>query len=82
MKIAVVHDWLVTYAGAERVLEQIIDLFPDCDLYSLIDFLPDNKRFFIKNKKVNTSFIQHLPFAKKKYRSYLPFFPYAFDSLC
>jgi len=79
MKIAIVHDWLVTYAGAERVLEQIINLFPDADLYSLIDFLPKEKRFFIKNKKVNTSFIQYLPFAKKKYRSYLPFFPYAIE---
>jgi glycosyltransferase involved in cell wall biosynthesis len=80
MKIAIVHDWLVTYAGAERVLEQIINLFPDADLYSLIDFLSKEKRFFIKNKKVNTSFIQYLPFAKKKYRSYLPFFPYAIES--
>ncbi len=80
MKIAIVHDWLVTYAGAERVLEQIIDLYPDADLFSLINFLPENKRFFIKNKKVKTSFIQYLPFAKKKYRSYLPLFPFAIES--
>ncbi|MEW5952058.1 MAG: glycosyltransferase family 4 protein [Elusimicrobiota bacterium] len=80
MKIAIIHDWLVTYAGAERVLEQIIDLFPESDLFSLIDFLPENKRFFIKNKKVNTSFIQYLPFAKAKYRSYLPLFPTAIES--
>ncbi len=80
MKIAIVHDWLVTYAGAERILEQIVNLYPDADIFSLIDFLPDDKRFFIKNKKVNTSFIQHFPFAKKKYRSYLPFFPMAIES--
>lgn len=80
MKIAIVHDWLVTYAGAERALEQIIDLYPDADLFSLIDFLPEEKRFFIKNKRVKTSFIQHLPFANKKYRSYLPFFPAAIES--
>lgn len=80
MKIAIVHDWLVTYAGAERVLEQIINLYSDADIFSLIDFLPEDKRFFIKNKKVHTSFIQYFPFAKKKYRSYLPFFPKAIES--
>ncbi|MCM8819715.1 MAG: glycosyltransferase family 4 protein [Candidatus Omnitrophica bacterium] len=80
MKVAIVHDWLVTYAGAERVLEQIINLFPDADLFSLIDFLPKDKRFFIKNKKVKTSFIQYLPFAKTKYRNYLPLFPTAIES--
>lgn len=80
MRIAIIHDWLVTYAGAERVLEQIINLYPDADLFSLIDFLPEDKRFFIKNKKVKTSFIQYFPFAKKKYRSYLPLFPTAIES--
>jgi hypothetical protein len=33
MKIAVVHDWLVTYAGAERVLEQILEVYPDADVF-------------------------------------------------
>jgi glycosyltransferase involved in cell wall biosynthesis len=79
MKTAVIHDWLVTYAGAERALEQIVALYPDCDLYSLVDFLPQDQRGFILNKKANTSFIQRLPFAKKKYRSYLPFMPVAIE---
>ncbi len=77
MKIAIVHDWLVTYAGSERVLEQIIQIYPESDLYSLIDFL--SERDFILNKKVRTSFIQHLPFAKKKYRNYLPLMPFAIE---
>jgi glycosyltransferase involved in cell wall biosynthesis len=79
LKIAVVHDWLVTYCGAERVLEEIINLFPHSDLYSLIDFLPDDDRDFIHRKKVHTSFIQRMPLAKKKYRSYLPFMPLAVE---
>ncbi len=79
LKIAVVHDWLVTYCGAERVLEEIINLFPHCDLYSLIDFLPEEDRDFIHQKKVHTSFIQRLPLARKKYRSYLPFMPLAVE---
>lgn len=79
MKIAIIHDWFVTYAGAERVLEQILNVFPEADLYSIIDFLPNNGRAFIKNKKVNTSFIQNLPFAKNKYRQYLPLMPLAIE---
>lgn len=79
MKVAVVHDWLVTYAGAERVLEQLLKLFPDADLYSLVDFLPENNRAFILNKTVHTSFIQKLPMARKKYRSYLPLMPLAIE---
>jgi glycosyltransferase involved in cell wall biosynthesis len=79
LKIAVIHDWLVTYAGAERALEQIIKLYPDADLYSLVDFLPQEQRAFILQKKVNTSFIQKLPFAQKKYRSYLLFMPLAIE---
>ncbi|MEI2401375.1 glycosyltransferase family 4 protein [Niallia taxi] len=79
MKVAIVHDWLVTFAGAEKVLEHIIEMYPDADLFSLVDFL-DN-RDFIKNKTVKTSLIQKLPFAKSKYRSYLPLMPFAIEQL-
>ena len=79
MRIAIVHDWLVNYAGSERVVEQIIQLYPSADLFSLIDFLPDGERAFTLNKTVATSFIQNMPFAKKKYRSYLPLMPLAVE---
>ncbi len=79
MKIAIVHDWLVNYAGSERALEQIIQLYPSADLFSLIDFLPRGERTFILDKPVRTSFIQKLPFAKKSYRSYLPLMPLAIE---
>lgn len=81
MKIAIVCDWLVTYAGAEKVLEQILNVFPEADLFALVDFLPENNRAFIKNKKVTTSFIQNLPKAKTKYRNYLPLMPLAIEQL-
>ncbi len=81
VKTAVVHDWLVTYAGAERLLEQTLEVFPQADLFSLVDFLSAEKRFFIKNKKVTTSFLQCLPLVRTKYRSYLPLMPYAIESL-
>ncbi|MBY4787069.1 glycosyltransferase family 4 protein [Burkholderia dolosa] len=79
LRVAIVHDWLVTYAGAERVLEQIIACFPDADLFSLVDFLDD--RGFVRGKPVTTSFIQKLPFARTKYRSYLPLMPLAIEQL-
>lgn len=77
MRIAIIHDWLVTYAGSERVLEQVLLLYPDADLYSLFNFLSKDDRGFILNKNVHTSFIQRLPLAKRKYRSYLPLMPSA-----
>ena len=79
MKVAIIHDWLVTYAGAERVLEQMLNVYPDADLFSMVDFLPEGQRDFIMNKPVTTSFIQKLPFAKKKYRGYLPLMPLAVE---
>lgn len=79
MKTAVIHDWLVTYAGADRVLEQVLACFPDADLYSLVDFLPAQQRGFIQNKPVQTSFFQHLPFARQAFRKYLPLMPLAIE---
>ena len=81
MRIAIVHDWLVVYAGAERVLEQMLACYPDADLFSLVDFLPLGQRDFIYNKPVTTSFIQRLPRARKKYRGYLPLMPLAIEQL-
>jgi glycosyltransferase involved in cell wall biosynthesis len=79
LKIAIVHDWLYVYGGAERVLADMLECFPWADLYSLIDFFPDEQRNVLKNKQVHTSFIQRLPFAKTKHRSYLPLMPLAIE---
>lgn len=79
MRVAIIHDWLVTYAGAERVLESMLDCFPAADVFSLVDFLPREQRDFIKNKPVSTSFIQKLPFVRRHYRSYLPLMPFAIE---
>ena len=79
MKVAVVHDWLVTYAGAERVLEQMLHVLADADLFSLIDFMPDDERGFLGGRPVRTSFLQRLPGARTRYRSYLPLMPLAIE---
>lgn len=79
MKVAIVHDWLVVSGGAEKVLQNIIECFPNADLFSLVDFMED--RACIKGKPVRTSFIQRLPFARKRYRAYLPLMPIAIEQL-
>lgn len=79
MKVAIIHDWLVVYAGAEKVLEQLLELYPDADLYSIVDFLPADERSFLRNKPVHTSFIQGMPFAKSHYRHYLGLMPLAVE---
>jgi len=81
MKIVIVHDWLVTYAGAERVLEQMLICFPHADVFSMVNFLDDQQRGFLQGKRVKTSFVQCLPLAKSKYRSYLPLMPLAVEQL-
>ena len=78
-RVALVHEWLVDYSGSERVFEQLIEMFPDADLFSVVDFLPESLRWFIKNKPVKTTFIQNLPRAQKSYRSYLPLMPLAVE---
>ncbi|MBN1535639.1 MAG: glycosyltransferase family 4 protein [Anaerolineales bacterium] len=79
MKTAIVHEWLVTFGGSERVVEQVLTLYPDADLFTLVDFLPAADRGFLKNTRIQTSFIQKLPLAKKYYRQYLPCMPLAVE---
>jgi glycosyltransferase involved in cell wall biosynthesis len=78
-RVAIVHDWLPLYGGAERVLEQILILYPDADLYSIVDFIPKDKRKFLLDKAVHTSFVQKMPWAKRFYRTYLPLMPLAIE---
>ena len=78
-QIAVVHEWLVKHAGSERVVEQILQLYPHSDIFSLVEFLDDGLRHVIQHKSVTTSFIQRLPFAHKHFRQYLPLMPLAIE---
>jgi glycosyltransferase involved in cell wall biosynthesis len=80
-KIAIVHEWLVNYAGSEKVVESFTNIWNDADVYTLVDFLDDDLRSIIlKGKHAHTSFIQHLPYAKRQHRKYLPLFPKAIES--
>ncbi|MFN3874110.1 MAG: glycosyltransferase [Ignavibacterium sp.] len=82
MKTALVHEWLVFYAGGERVFESFTNIWKDADVFALVDFLNDeHRKIILKGKHAHTTFIQKLPFAEKKFRSYLPLFPLAIESL-
>ena len=80
MKVAIVHEWLSVYGGSERVTEIFHEIFPDAPIYCLVydeDSMPD--RF--KGYDIRTTFIQKMPFAKKKYQNYLPMMPRAYEEL-
>ena len=79
MKVALVHDWLVTYAGAERVLEQILACYPDAHLFSLFERVPTEERAFLGGRRVHTSFLQRVPGVQRRYRSLLPLMPLAIE---
>lgn len=80
MKKALIHDWFSTYAGAEKCIESFTNVWNDSEIYGLIDFLSECDRDkILKGKYAHTSFIQRLPFAKEKYRNYLPLFPFAIE---
>jgi glycosyltransferase involved in cell wall biosynthesis len=81
MKVAIVHDWLVTYAGAERVLEQMLVVYPEADVFSLFDTVPAAERGFLGGRAVRTSFLQRLPGVRRRYRSFLPLMPLAIEQL-
>jgi glycosyltransferase involved in cell wall biosynthesis len=78
IKSAIVHDWIPVVGGAEKVLEEIHRAFPS-PIYTLMKNDKVIKDSYFKNSTIYTSFIQNLPWAKDKYRNYLPLFPLAIE---
>lgn len=79
MKVAIVHDWLVNYGGAERVVEAMLSLYPDAEIFTLVYDEKKMGKIFPK-EKVHTSFLQKVPFSLKMYTKMLSFMPKAFES--
>lgn len=79
MRVAMIHEWLAEYAGSERVVEQMLHLWPEARLHALVDVLPPDQREWLGGRQVLTSFIQRLPFAARRFRAYLPLFPLAVE---
>lgn len=78
MKIALVHDYLVQYGGAERVLEAFTELFPYAPIYTLIHDKEAMHGIF-EDKRIYTSFLQNLPFSRKRHRFFPPLMPLAIE---
>lgn len=78
MKIALVHDYLVQYGGAERVLEAFAELFPYAPIYTLLHD-KDAMHGQFADKRIYTSFLQRLPFSRKRHRFYPPLMPLAIE---
>jgi glycosyltransferase involved in cell wall biosynthesis len=76
LKVALVHDWLTGMRGGEKALDALCSLFPDAPLWTLVH-VPGSVSAAIESRAIHTSFLQHLPFVKTKYRQYLPLFPMA-----
>ena len=79
-RIAVVHEWFTSMRGGEKCVEAICELFPQATLYTLVH-VKGSVSPTIEQLPIHTSFIQHLPFAKRFYRHYLPLFPSAIEHL-
>ncbi len=80
MRVALVHDWLTGLRGGEKVLEELVELFPDATVFTLV-YQKGASSSRIESRPIVTAFTQKLPFAKSHYRWYLPLFPWAIESL-
>jgi glycosyltransferase involved in cell wall biosynthesis len=78
LRVALVHYWLVTHRGGERVLEALAEMFPGADIFALV---VDQASLSpaLRSHKITPSFLQKIPGAKKHYRKLLPLFPLAIE---
>jgi glycosyltransferase involved in cell wall biosynthesis len=78
-RIAIVHEWLLRYAGSEQVVANMLETFPQADLYTLVHDPQGLHGTPLERVQVQTSFIQSLPRARENYQSYLPLMPLAVE---
>jgi len=81
MKVAIVHEWLSTFGGTERLLVESLRLFPHADVFALTNFPANFKNTPLENLNVRTTFLQKIPHIEKHYRKLLPLMPLAIESL-
>jgi glycosyltransferase involved in cell wall biosynthesis len=81
-KIAIVHEWLVVYAGSERVTSFLAKIFPASDIFCSVDFLnPQDKNEHFKNTNITPTFLQRIPFSRKIHKFFLPIYPKAVNKI-
>ncbi len=79
MRVALVHDWLTGMRGGESVLEAIVEIFPEAEIFTLIR-IPEKISAPLGRLKSHTSWLQKIPNAEKRYRHFLPFMPSMIES--
>ncbi len=79
LKVAIVHDWLTNYGGAERVVEEFCRIFPNAPVYTTV-YNAKNMESIFPKEKVVTSFMQNIPGIMKLYTKLLHLMPRAFES--
>jgi glycosyltransferase involved in cell wall biosynthesis len=79
-RTAIIHYWLVGMRGGERVLERLLRLFPNADVFTHV-YDPAAVSQVIRDRPVRTTFVQHLPGARRHYQKYLPLMPMALEQL-
>ncbi len=79
MKIAIIHDFLIQYGGAERTLDALHEAFPQAPIFTSL-FIPEHFPARFSTWNVRTSFMQRLPFLTKHFKKFLPLYPFAFRS--
>lgn len=80
-RIAIVHYWITTWRGGEKVLEALVKRFPDADVYTHVYDPAVVAASPLAGKTIRTTFIHRLPFAKRLYQKYLPLMPIALEQL-
>lgn len=68
MRVALVHDWLDVWGGGEAVLAGLVQLFPDADVFALVDFLSDDEHRRLGATRIVTSPLRHFPGARRWFR--------------
>ena len=80
LKTAIVHDWFTGYAGSEKVVESLTNIWKDADIYVLFNFLnEEEQKIVVKNKIPITSFLQRWGSVRRNHRRFLPIFPYVIE---
>jgi glycosyltransferase involved in cell wall biosynthesis len=79
-RVAIVHHWLVTFGGGERVLEAIASLFPDADIFTLLAD-PQCIPASLQGRRIEESFLAKLPGARRFHRHLMPLYPLAVEHL-
>jgi glycosyltransferase involved in cell wall biosynthesis len=80
-RVAIIHDWLITPAGSEAVLREILRVFPEGVLHCVIDRLPPEARAQLGVGRPTATWLNRLPGVSRYYRALLPMMPMAIEAL-